>query len=252
MSGNFQTTVNFQTALGVPGELFDDGPMRSNTAVINSASAAYNIIGATAFTLATQGAPGPVAGGNAQPQVAAAGGTGFFVGILANPKVYASAGASGDPLNPTLTLPNYTQGEFILMGRMFVALANAASVGDLVTYNTTSGVLGSIPPLTVGTATQSTTTLTVVTPSTGNLGVGSVVQITGAEPVEILALGTGTGGAGTYTVNVSQTVTPAAAISGTNVPPSGSAFVPHAVVDQFQVSDSGSDSTGLAVIRLTN
>lgn len=51
------------------------------------------------------------------------------------------------------------------------------------------------------------TTLTVTAKTSGNLGVGSILQGTGvAAGTKITALGTGTGGTGTYTVDISQTV----------------------------------------------
>lgn len=51
------------------------------------------------------------------------------------------------------------------------------------------------------------TTLTVTAKTSGNLGVGSVLQGTGiAGGTKITALGTGTGSTGTYTIDISQTV----------------------------------------------
>lgn len=51
------------------------------------------------------------------------------------------------------------------------------------------------------------TTLTVTAKSSGNLGVGSVLQGTGITAgTKITALGTGTGSTGTYTIDISQTV----------------------------------------------
>ena len=235
---SFQSTVNLQQAYGVPGEILYDGPVRAQALNINSADASYNIIGATAFT--TSDGVSAAAGGTIGNGVA-------FAGILANPKVYATAGTTSGALAPTLTLPNNGVGEFLFMGEMVVTLPAAAAIGDSVLYDTTTGALSTMSPNTVGTATQSTTTLTVVTPASGNIGVGSVVTIAGAQPVRVLALGTGTGGAGTYTVDVSQTVSPAAAIVATNVAPSGKAFVPHASVDRLPPSGAG-----LGVIKLTN
>lgn len=234
----FQTTVNQNYAFGVPGEILLSGPWRSAPYNINSASAAYNIIGATAFT--TSDGVAAAAGGVIGNGV-------VFAGILANPKEYATYGGSTGPLSPTLTLPNNWIGDFCTMGLLLATLPAACAVGDQVLMDTTTGALSTMSPNTVGTATQSTTTLTVVTPSTGNLGIGSIVQTTGAEPVKILALGTGTGGAGTYTVDVSQTVGSATAFTGNNVAASGKAFVPRCTVDRFPLT-----AAGVTVIRLTN
>lgn len=50
-------------------------------------------------------------------------------------------------------------------------------------------------------------TLTVTAKTSGNLGVGSILQGTGITAgTKIIALGTGSGGTGTYTVDISQTV----------------------------------------------
>lgn len=234
----FQSTVNSTLAFGVPGELLLSGPFRGAPYNINSGSAAYNIVGATAFT-------------TSDGLSAAAGGTigngTVFAGILANPKVYATSGTTAGTLAPTLTLPNNFNAEFVTMGYLCVTLPAACAVGDRVLYDTTTGALSTQSASIAGTATQSTTTLTVVTSTGGPIGVGSIINIAGAEPVTVLALGTGTGGAGTYTVSVSQTVSPAAAISGDAVAPSGKALVPGARVDRFPLTGAG-----VTVIRLTN
>ena len=131
----FQNTVRYDYTFGQPGELKYDGPKRVQTGLINSASAAYNIVGATVFTQANTGG------------TFGAGGTGIFVGLLANPKVYASVGTTTlGPLGPTLTVPNNVQGEFVLMGEIVVSVPAACNIGDLLTYNTTTGAIGTLPP----------------------------------------------------------------------------------------------------------
>lgn len=110
----FQTTVRFDNAFGVVGELRYDGPKRSKPGLLNTTSAANNVIG-RAFTLNSDGTVG-------------AGGTGTFWGILANPKVYAAQGTSaGGTLAPTLTLPNNVEGEFVTMGFLIIAPTNAST-----------------------------------------------------------------------------------------------------------------------------
>lgn len=64
-----------------------------------------------------------------------------------------------------------------------------------------------------GTATQSTTTLTVVSNTGDPLIIGSVITLNSVV-MYITAFGTGTGGAGTYTVSASQTVGTATAYTG--------------------------------------
>jgi hypothetical protein len=140
---SFQSAVQLQQGFGVPGEMFTNGPYRAQSFIINSASAAYNIIGATAFTLTSQG-------------LAAAGGTGVYVGILANPKVAPLQGTSSSVLTPTLTLPNYAQADIVSMGSLIVTLPAAAAIGDYVIFDNTTGALSTITP---GTAVPSGKTL---------------------------------------------------------------------------------------------
>lgn len=118
---------------GVIGEMHNDGPRRAQTYILSSSDATNNVIG-RAFT-------------NVSERHATAGGTGKFVGILANPKVYSSFGtAAGGTLANTLTLPNNTIAEIVSMGSIFVTLAADAAIGDLVLYNTTTGILQTIVP----------------------------------------------------------------------------------------------------------
>jgi hypothetical protein len=131
----FQNSVRYDYTFGQPGEIKFDGPKRVQTGLINSASAAYNIVGATVFTQANSGG------------TFGAGGAGIFVGILANPKVYASVGnATQGPLGATMTLPNNVQGEFLIMGEICVSVPAACNIGDVLTYNTTTGAIGTVPP----------------------------------------------------------------------------------------------------------
>jgi len=57
-----------------------------------------------------------------------------------------------------------------------------------------------------GTAYQTTTTLNIVTVTSGGVSLGSTIQITGGSSETITALGTGTGLTGSYTTTTSQTV----------------------------------------------
>ncbi len=131
----FQSAVFVNQGFGVPGELFTDSPWIAQSYTIDSASAAYNIIGATCCTVVSQG-------------VCEAGGTGVFAGFLVDPKDIALFGASGIPLNPTLTVPNFTQVECLTMGTIIVTLPAAAAIGDYVVYDTTTGAISTITPST--------------------------------------------------------------------------------------------------------
>jgi hypothetical protein len=233
---SFQTQVGVQLATGVVGELAFEGPLRADTHILNSASAANNVIG-RAFTM--------VAGAENE---ARAGGTGVFAGILANPKAYASGGTQADgTLAPSLVLRNGEIGEFVYMGIMFVSVDNTGVVGDLVQYDETTGELSLVADSVQVTGSIATTTLTVSAVGKGVLAVG--MSITGpniAPGTIITALGTGTGGTGTYTVNNSQTAA-SGAITAASVPTSGNKFVPNATVHRWNVAVAG-----LACIKLTN
>lgn len=132
----FQSAVFIQQGGGVPGELFSDYPKRAQSFTLNSASAAYNIVGATAYTISAEGVAR-----------AGSGGTLGFAGFLFNPKVYALQGGT-TPLAPTMTLPNQTQAELITEGSLWVTLPGAAAIGDLVIYNNTTGAISTVTPAT--------------------------------------------------------------------------------------------------------
>lgn len=133
----FQSTVSINMAAGVPGELAFDAPWIAEPYTINSASAAYNVIGATCCTITSQGVC-----------EAGSGGTLGFAGFLVDPKDVALFGAGGIPLNPTLTVPNYTQVECLTMGKIFVTLPAACAIGDYVIYDNTTGAISTITPTT--------------------------------------------------------------------------------------------------------
>lgn len=211
----FQSVVNVNIALGVPGELFDDGPVRSQDFELNSSIAANNIVGATGYTVSSQG-------------VAQAGNGGAlgFAGILANPKAYATSGTSAGALVPTLVVPNFIQGELVTMGSLVVLLDNIPNIGDLVTMDPSSGKLSSMPAIAAFTAAiaaggaSTADVLTVSAITAGRLGIGSLISGAGVQPgTYIVSLGTGKGGTGTYnlsTINL-QTVS-SEAMTAPNLP----------------------------------
>jgi hypothetical protein len=130
----FQSSVQIFTGFGVPGELYQDAPSIVQSYTLNSALASYNVIGAAAFTVTSQGF--------AQ---AGSGGALGFAGILVDPKNQALFGAAGGaPLSPTLVLPNYAQGELLSMGIIVVTLPGAAAIGDWVVYDNTTGALETV------------------------------------------------------------------------------------------------------------
>lgn len=132
----FQSAVSLAQGFGVPGQIYNNSPKRVRSYIINSASAAYNIIGATAFSITSQG---NAAAGNTTGSL-------VFAGILVNAGEQFSNGGSGGPLTPTLTLPNYAQGELATMGSFVVTLPATANIGDIVIFDNTTGALATIVP----------------------------------------------------------------------------------------------------------
>lgn len=238
----FQSTVQFNNAFGVIGELYSDSPVRAAEYILNSSDATQNVIG-RAFTVVSQ-------------QQAQAGGTGVFAGILADPKAYASYGTTAaGTLAPTLQLPNGTNAQMVSMGQIVVTLPGAATIGDPVAYNTSTGVLSSYAAKTTFTGVIAVTTgvLTISALATGGyVSTNSALSGTGV-PVgtRITSQLTGTlGGNGTYQTNITTAV--ASFTDGStdnNALSLGSTFarVPNTVVALWTPS-----AAGLAVIQLTN
>ena len=134
---SFQSSVFINMGFGVPGELFTDSPYTAQPFTINSASAAYNIIGATCATITSQGFC-----------QAGAGGTLGFAGFLVNPLSQALFGTGGQPLAPTLTINNFDIVPCLTMGVIIVQLPAAANIGDYVVFDNTTGAISTIAPTT--------------------------------------------------------------------------------------------------------
>ena len=240
-----QSTVRYDLAFGVPGEIIVDGLKRVQTGMLHSADAAYNIVGKTAFTR-------PVGGG----RVAAGGVIGasnVFAGILCNPKVYASLGtSSGGSLAATMTLPNEVNAELCLTtSGIVVSVGAACAIGDKVIYNTTTGALSTVKPIAAFTGVIAVTTgvLTVSSVTAGSVGVGTVLKdASGNILATITGLGTGTGGAGTYNTNITTAVS-SQAMTAETVPASGYAFVPNTTIIRNPQTTSGG---GLALAAMAN
>jgi len=126
----FQASVALNQGFGVVGEVVFEGPLRATPGIIKHATAADIVVGRAFCIDTSDGTYHP--GGDA----------GVFGGILAQPKALSSIGTSaGGPLAPTLTVPTGTVGEFVTMGEICVALSNAATIGDGVFYDDTTGAL---------------------------------------------------------------------------------------------------------------
>jgi hypothetical protein len=143
----FQTAVLNNIGFGVPGELYLEGPLRGQPAVLNTGTPANNVIG-RAFTIVDDATGSFDTTSDPQPLEVAAGGTGVFAGILANPKVYSNVGTSaGGTLAPNLTLPNGTMVELVQeCTGIIVQLGAACAIGDWVYYTDATGVLTTTAP----------------------------------------------------------------------------------------------------------
>lgn len=143
----FQASVTNNIGFGVVGELYLEGPLRGQPALLNSGTPANNVIG-RAFTVVDDGTASFDTAADPQPLEVAAGGTGVFAGILANPKVYASIGTTADgTLASTLALPNGRIVELVQeTAGLIVALPAAFAVGDWIWFNQATGVLVSTAP----------------------------------------------------------------------------------------------------------
>ena len=133
----FQQSIAFASGAGVPGEAYNNGPIRSQPFILNSVSAANNVFG-RAFTVVSQGV--------AQAGNPSALADSKLAGVLVNPKGSALYGTSGAPLAPTLTLPNSVNAEIANMGSIWVTLPAAAAIGDWVVYDNTTGALSTVTP----------------------------------------------------------------------------------------------------------
>ncbi len=170
----------------------------------------------------------------------------------------------GSSSTTTLTVASVTSGR-LYVGMLINAAVGAVTPGTYITalgsglgytgtytINNSQSIAGStamtgvnVPaPAFAGTATGSTTVMTVATVSAGEVYIGMPVNAASGFPAGtvVTAFGTGIGGTGTYTINTSQTVTPAVAITDT-----ANILIPNAIVSHFDVT-----TAGLAVISMTN
>ena len=129
----FQTEVRIDQTTGIVGDIVLDGPLRGQPGILNSTSAANNVIG-RAFR--------HIAGQDLMVSADVATGS-VFAGILANSKRYATSGtAAGGTLAPTLMLPNNANVTLVTMtSGILVMLATTANIGDNVFFATATGIL---------------------------------------------------------------------------------------------------------------
>jgi hypothetical protein len=127
----FQSTVFIFPGFGVQGEVFQTSPQVILSYILES-SGTPNVIGATAYTITSQGIA----------QAGSAGTLGFG-GILVSPKEYALFGSG---LTPSLTLADQTQAELMTEGLVIVRVPAACAIGDYLIYNDTTGALATMSP----------------------------------------------------------------------------------------------------------
>lgn len=131
----FQSTVNVDLNLGVPGDVALDEPSRVTpvTLAVASAIALFHTI-ANGTGLASPG--GTLTAGSV-----------IFGGISVNPKIeplFGSAAAS--PLTPNLNLAANAQVALLSLGCVTLFIPNAWNEGDFLQYNTTTGVISTYSP----------------------------------------------------------------------------------------------------------
>lgn len=131
----FQNTVNVDLNLGVPGDIILDEPSRITPVTLATAGTLGYF-----FTVANNTGLASVGGTITSGSV-------VFGGIGVLPKIeplFGSAAAS--PLTPNLGVAANSQIALLSFGSCIVNIPNAWEIGDLVQYNTTTGVLGSYAP----------------------------------------------------------------------------------------------------------
>lgn len=140
----FQSQVRLTQTTGIVGEILEGAPRSGYPAILNSTSAANNVIGRGFSKVA----------GNDDEVAAGEGDTLPFAGILVNPKVYSTSGASTGALDPTITLLNNEVVEILEKGIIVVDFSTAATIGQNVFYHNTTGVIAAATGTTLADHTQ--------------------------------------------------------------------------------------------------
>lgn len=131
----FQSTVNVDLNLGVPGDIILDEPHRITPATLATAGALGQF-----FTLANNTGLASLGGTITAGSV-------VFGGIGVLPKIEPLFGSSASsPLNPNLNVAANEQIALLSMGCCVVSIPNAWEIGDYLQYNTTTGVISSYSP----------------------------------------------------------------------------------------------------------
>ena len=133
MANGFQSTVRIDQTTGIVGDIVLEGATDGDPAILNSTSAANNVIGRGFRRIANNDL-------EVSADVAAGA---VFAGILANSKRYATSGTSaGGTLAPTLILPNNSEVDLITFtAGILVELSTVATIGQNVFFATATGIL---------------------------------------------------------------------------------------------------------------
>lgn len=118
-----QTKVNQFLAKGVEGDYADDSPRREAGYILVGTSSTSAKVG-VAYTQSTTG-----------DEYAVVGGTGNFLGICVNSKIYANYNG----LTAGLDLPDGIQGGLCSFGHIYVKSATAFAPGYIAAFNQTTG-----------------------------------------------------------------------------------------------------------------
>lgn len=170
--------IQIQPAFGIAGEqAFNNPPIVALPWNIVSASAAYNIVGATGFSITSAGTAPTAAAGNTTGSLP-------FAGILVLPKNYANYNGN---LTPTMTLPNNALVSLATVGSFNLILTNTPSVGDQVYMDNTTGALTSIAAGSVLPSGKTWINGTVQAYDATSSGGIAVVLLTGPVPVSYVA-----------------------------------------------------------------
>lgn len=135
MTSAFQSTVNVDLNLGVPGDIVLDEPSRITPVTLATAGALGQF-----FTVANSTGLASLGG-------TIAAGTVLFGGIAVLPKIEPLFGSSAaNPLNANLNVQANEQVALMSMGACIVSIPNAWLIGDFLQYNTTTGVISTYSP----------------------------------------------------------------------------------------------------------
>ena len=131
----FQSVVNVELNVGVPGELDLDEPSRAEPVTLA-------VPGTFGFFFTKANNTGLVSpGGTLTP------GSVVYGGIAVFPKTAPLFGASAfSTLSPNLNIPANVQVAMLTFGSCKVAIPNAWEIGDFVQYNLTTGALATFSP----------------------------------------------------------------------------------------------------------